>query len=229
MTGKDRGVFVATDEVLEWLLPWWWGNYSETNKLPVCFGDFFMSDRATTLFQARGLYVLISLEHLRMADKERIGSARLQEWEKNLSPFWGSRGAWFKKPFGMLASPFEETLWMDLDCEVMGAIEPVFEHLKSSFCLMKLREEGKKVLYNSGVVVFRKGSPVLPVYADYAMRYNHKFLGDQDALSELIYKKKFQVDSLPDIYNWQMCRGLNIAAKILHWTAGWGKEYIRRY
>jgi hypothetical protein len=42
----EKGVLIACDEKLEWLLPWWWFHYQSYHQLPVAFVDFGMSNKA---------------------------------------------------------------------------------------------------------------------------------------------------------------------------------------
>ena len=230
----ERGVLVGCDQAQEWLLSWWWKNYRQKNTLPVAFADFGMTEEARSWCQARGLVLPISVDGYRVALKKEIEEDLLREWELSISPFWESRQAWFKKPFAMLQSPFFETIWMDLDCEVLDSLDPIYPYLssQSKIGLVRVREldgtEGK-VLYNSGVIVFEKEAPILKKWAEFSLFQNHRFLSDQDALSEIIFNEKFVVGEVPEIYNWLMCRGVHLGAKVLHWAAVWGKEYIRRH
>ncbi|MGB7978092.1 MAG: hypothetical protein WCF19_02900 [Chlamydiales bacterium] len=230
----DRGVLVASDEGQEWLLPWWWGNYCEHNTLPVAFADFGMSEGGRAWCKARGELVEVAFGGLRVAKRGEIEPAVVAEWENCLSPFWGSRGAWFKKPFALLQSPFAETIWTDLDCEILGNLEGMYRYIdaESKMGLVRVRDpesEGDFVLYNSGVIAFGRESKLLKRWSEAALFRNDQFLSDQDALSQIIFEEKCSVGEAPEIYNWLMCRGVRLGAVVLHWAAMWGKEYIRKY
>lgn len=229
-----RGVLVGCDQAQEWLLPWWWENYRQENSLPVAFADFGMTEQGKEWCALRGLLQPISLDQYKIASREDIEAPLLAEWEKTLSPFWGSRQAWFKKPFALLNTPFCQTLWIDLDCEVLGNIEPAFQYIdpKSKMGLVRVTDPpnvGDPVPYNSGVIAFDKSSPLLPKWAKSSLSQNHLFLSDQHALSRIIFEESLPVGELPEIYNWLMCRGLNLSAVVMHWAAQWGKEYIRAH
>lgn len=223
-----NGILVGADESQEWLLPWWWKNYRAENAFPVAFADFGMSEKAKAWCRERG--ALLDIEHLRVAAKEEINPLLVAEWEKTLSPFWHLRGAWFKKPLAFLKTPFEKTIWLDLDCEVLGSLAPLYDYVDSvEMALAPVRDPEvvrEFVTYNSGVVVFKKNAPILKKWAE---QESGRFLGDQDALSEVIFKERCGVAELPEIYNWRMCGGLRIDAVVLHWAAEWGKEYIRKH
>lgn len=230
----SKGVLVGCDESQEWLLSWWWKNYTKENKFPIAFADFGMSEKGKKWCEKRGVVQSLHLENLAVASKNEIDPALVNEWEKTLSPFWNSRQAWFKKPFALLNTPFEKTIWMDLDCEVLGSLEPIYSYIdpKSKMGLMKVRDPEtvrEAILYNSGVIVFEKSSPLLKKWAKSALFQNHQFLGDQDALSQVIFEEGLPVGELPEIYNWRMCGGFRFDAVVLHWAAVWGKEYIRKH
>lgn len=223
------GVLVGSDESQEWLLSWWWGNYCEENTLPVAFADFGMSKSAKEWCKERGVLLSIACEGLQIASKGEIEPLLRVEWEKALSPFWESRQAWFKKPFALLQTPFERTVWVDLDCEVLGPLNPIFESIDSKIQLGLVRVKNDPIVYNSGVIVFEKGSPLVKRWAESSLCQNHQFLSDQDALSHVIVEENYRVGEVPEIYNWLMCRGVHLGAVIFHWAAAWGKAYIRKH
>jgi hypothetical protein len=230
----DRGVLVGCDQAQEWLLPWWWSHYIETNSMPVAFADFGMSDEGKKWCSSRGELLQIPLSGLKVATKDQIEPDTLKDWSKFISPFWNSRAAWFKKPFAFLYTPFYQTLWLDLDCEVLGPLDLVYSYIDpiSKMGLVRtgdLENTEDGALYNAGVIVFEKDSPLLQPWADFSVFHNHRFMSDQDALSQLIFDGKYKVGDLPEIYNWRVIRGIHLGAVIIHWASLWGKEYIRKY
>src|SRR5690606_10167073 len=105
------GVLVGSDLTLEWALPWWWERYKTYNTHPVAFVDMGLCFEMKEWCKQRG-----ELIRLKIVDfTEEVEPKLAQEWEeKTGTQFWGSRGAWFKKPFACLSSPFERTLWIDI-------------------------------------------------------------------------------------------------------------------
>lgn len=81
----NKGVLVGADQKQEWLLLWWWKNYSEENELPVCFVDFGMSEKGRKWCQKRGQLLLVEEIPLHSVD-----SSLALKWNENISPFWGS-------------------------------------------------------------------------------------------------------------------------------------------
>jgi hypothetical protein len=229
-----KGVLVAADKNQQCLLPWWWERYSSHNSLPVAFVDFGMTADMLTWCSQKG-EVISFLDN--KVSQENLGNGS-EAYESNLSK---SRKAWFKKPSAFLLSPFKETVWMDVDCEVLSCIDCIFGFLQDDtelaiwYGLTIEAPEGLEAAFeaeticNSGVVVFKKGSPILHEWADIALNESHKYLGDESILSLLISKKRDGVTPLPEIYNWRICRGFPLYAKIIHWKGEWGKKYILKH
>jgi len=142
------------------------------------------------------------------------------------------RKAWFKKPFACLQTPFDLTLWLDVDCEVCEPLGRLFEKWEPGIQLAVARENNNNTDYNSGVLLFPKGAPFLQEWARLCLDSNERFIGDQNALSELIQEKKIPFRELEQIYNWQMNEvfpGFHVAIVIAHWCGTEKKEHIRRF
>ena len=95
--------------------------------------------------------------------------------------FWSCRNAWFKKPLACLQTPFERSIWIDLDCEVRGGLGGLFESYGESLSLT--RYPGA---YNSGVIIFQHGVPIFEKWADLSLDQNHLFRGDEDVLNWIL-------------------------------------------
>ncbi len=235
---KKFGVLCGAEKTQEWLLPWWWSRYREHNDFPVTFFDFGMSDEMKTWCSERGELCSIELESPRISPRSCIDPILAKEWERLYGwVVWSSRHVWFKKPFAFLNSCYEKTLWMDLDCEVLGPLDFLFSHSDSASGLALVREYSSEhllqhdpnVRYNGGVIVFQHGLSIIEKWAEGAMTYNDRFGGDDLLLSYLIHELRLNVMELPEIYNWRMARGLNLNAVILHWLGSGGKAYIRKH
>lgn len=233
---QSQGVIVASDAKSEWLLPWWWERYSSSNTLPVAFIDFGMTEKALSWCQERGSVI----EYIEKDSLLEVSFERLEEWSKIYGDsYHSSRKAWFKKPHACLLTPFQETIWIDIDCEVLAPLEEAFFYLKkecavwygSSLCVPENLEDVAQagVLCNSGVVVFKKGSFIIQEWARRAALEQGKYFGDECILSTLIHKFPDLVTWLPEEYNWRMSRGVPVQAKIIHWKGEWGKQYIAAY
>ncbi len=228
---EDEGVVVASDSTLQWLLPWWWGHYQRFNNYPVTFVDLGMSEEMQLWCKQRGRLIPLRVADIFVAEKSEVDPALCQQWEKLYGArFWLNRNAWFKKPSACLQSPYKKSIWIDLDCEVRGSLTPLFALCEQSPEIVIAKEMDSPLLdhvgYNSGVIVFKRGSPLIEEWAALAFDSSDSFPGDQDILSKLIHDKQLVVGQLPLIYNWGRCQGENPEVIIFHWHGLYGKSYI---
>lgn len=235
---SEKGVITECDAFQEWLLPWWWENYTRENKLPVTFIDFGMSQKARAWCQERGELLSLSQDAENLILRDFVPSEKQVAWEKAYSvEVWRAREGWFKKPWACLHSPYEKTVWLDLDCEVLGDITLLYEYLDErceiALALNSPVEESSYVdgvlTYNSGVIVYKKDSGLIPAWAELCQSEVEKFMGDQNVLSYLIASKDIPVARLHPIYNWPMAYGYHVGAVIIHWVGAWGKEMIQKH
>jgi hypothetical protein len=232
---NEQGIIVGCDQRQEWLLSWWWNHYSAHNKFPVAFADFGMTEKALSWCRERGqCLTLPSVPQL-----QEVSATARTRWENRFDTgIWFSRPAWFKKPLSLLHSPFTMGIWIDLDCQVNGMLDPLFNSLTFGGDIGLVREPSllqeiefllpEEVNYNSGVVVFRKNSAILHHWADEAISNNGNYPGDQGALCRAIYKHRHAVIELPPLFNWMRTLGPNPNALIYHFVAGEGKLELLR-
>lgn len=237
---KGDGVIVGCDSDQEWLLPWWWDNYISCNPWPVSFIDFGLSKKARAWCEERGDVVDLEVPDVLIAGKGDIDPKLASDWEEIYGKtYWQCRKGWFKKPVAMLQSPYERSLWIDLDCEILGPIEILFCkcEVESGIALVRERllpeQYGRlipgEVIYNSGVVVFKRGSIWIQKWVEDCLYRNHEFWGDQEVLSRLIFNHNLKITEIPEIYNWRISQGLNLNAVIIHWLGSAGKNYIKKH
>lgn len=215
-SSKD-GVIVGSDQTQEWIFPWWWDHYRRFNSHPVAFIDFGLTPAMREWCQARGTLIRLLVADIFVAREPKYGDYCLE-----------CRNAWFKKPLACLLSPFQRSIWIDLDCEIRCSLDPLFafcEH-PSGFSIALENAVPKPHLYNSGVFIFKHGIPLIEQWADAAFECNHAFRGDQDILSDLIRKQRLQIRELDPSYNWSRCNKPLSNAKILHWHDRGGKTVI---
>ncbi len=222
-----NGIVVGCDRNQEWLLSWWWGHYSAHNSLPVAFVDMGLTEEGITWCKNHGQYINLP----EVPYKE---PPKLKSWERRYGEdLWQVRPAWLKKPFACLQSPFEASLWCDLDTQINGSLEPLFLALSlSKGELALVRDENQhsefllpnEVYYNSGVMAFRKGAAFLRQWIDLFDQFD--LPGDQQYLSRSIHLHNTAVLELPPIYNWALSWGPNENAVIFHYLGGSGKIEI---
>ncbi len=216
-----EGIVVGSDDRQEWLLPWWWENYRRHNSFPVAFVDFGLSERMKEWCRGRGELVSLRVADVFVKDRDEVEGSRVEEWEKAYGEgFWYSRKAWFKKPLACLRSPFQKSIWMDTDCEVLGKLDPLFELSGMAIAKDQVNEG-----YNSGVVVFQRDDPIIQEWVDLSFEKNGEFRGDQELLSVILQGKS--ICELPPIYNWSVGYGENPEAVICHWLGDMGKMALR--
>lgn len=222
------GILVASDQTLEWALPWWWKHYRKHNSHPVAFVDLGLSFEAKKWCKRRGRLI-----PLRVVDfAEEVAPDKAREWEEKTGKmFWESRNAWFKKPLACLKSPFERTLWIDIDCEIRGSITPLFEYASSSTGLAMAKEQldfsRNYKAYNSGVIAFCQNHQLLQDWADACFTLNPHFRADDDIFAYMLSEKRIEIDELPPEYNWSRCLEENPNTVIQHWHGCHGKTVIK--
>lgn len=223
-----QGIIVGADQNIAWLLPWWWKHYSHHNSYPVTFVDFGLSPETLEWCKERGNTVTLELDAF-VVPQSKIDPTLALEWENFYGKkVWQAREGWFKKPFAMLHSPYDITIWMDLDCEVCGNVTPIFEFLDKESDISLNFDPGRPGIYNSGVVLFKKNAPLLNDWAKECLAQNAHSIGDDYIVSRLITTDKYNFKIMPQSYNWWVGQGLSFTALILHWAA-WGKTYIETH
>lgn len=227
-TLETKGVLVGSNEAVEWLLPWWWERYSACNTLPVAFVDFGLSKSARNFCEKRGELIVLD----EVANKSF--QTENKQWGKSYgASYETAREGWFRKPLALPKSPFAITLWCDLDCEILRNIESIFSLAKEGSFIALARElngaDSLYPIYNGGVILYRKATPLIESFAKYALSDAADYWGDDRLLSYLIDKLACDVELLSPLYNWRINQGVPVGAYIIHWVGEWGKKYIRTY
>jgi hypothetical protein len=229
---KECGVIVGCDNAQEWLLEWWWERYHAENDYPVTFVDMGMSEAKHNWCSERGEIIRLDLDASFVKSRNDIDSKLVDQWD-SLPYIWNSRNAWFKKPFALLLSPYERTVWLDLDCEVLGSLHGLFSQYAQ--CELAMAREHRSdnlplghpdIVYNGGVIVFQHGFFLIQKWAEDALTRNHQFLGDDFLLSALVYETGYAMLELPQIYNWRIVHGISLNAVIVHWVGK--KNFIKK-
>ncbi len=224
-----EGCLVASDLTQEWILPWWWENYSQHNNFPVTFVDLGLSPEMKNWCQEKGHYVHLPLSCVFETERCSLSQEHVQHWEeKHGRLIWDNRKAWFKKPLACLQSPYKKTIWLDLDCQVTGSISPLFSSTLDASGVKVLQEtiNDCESGVNSGVIIFTWGVSLIEDWAKESVNTTDIYVGDQDVLYALIKKQKLSIADLSPLYNWSRFRGPNPAASILHWHGRQGKQVI---
>jgi hypothetical protein len=234
----EKGIIVGCDLHQEWLLEWWWNLYSSKNTFPVTFADFGMSEHAKKWCASHGELISVDIDTSFVKSSSEVSFIRREKWEALYgSSFWVLRHSWFKKPFACLLSPYEITIWIDLDCEILTKLDDLFTSCMGSSQLALVREYGvnhlprwdPEVIYNGGVLVFVHGCDIVMQWAQGCLERSDEFWGDDPLLSKLIAEHRLDVAELPLEYNWKFHWGINMNAHILHWMGKQGKDFIKSH
>lgn len=233
---EEEGVIVGSTASQEWLIPWWWMNFRLFNSYPVTFINFGdMSDKAVAWCKKRGQVLTLDIQDHFISKREEVDLDLVKRWEKMNSHVWEVRPAWFKKPFALLEAPYKKNLWLDLDCQVRGSLDPLFRDYLSQ-AEVAISEEVEmdqllnqtrglllpnELMYNGGVIAFYHGSKLMEEWVKQSIDQNRFFIGDQQLLSRIIFTQDFSIANLPPIYNWPIAYGVNLEAVIMHW---WGNH-----
>ncbi len=233
----DRGILLACDMDQEWMLKWWWDNYSRHNDLPVHFIDMDLSANMRKWCAQVGTISPLSHKLPYTGEPTEEDKAR---WESIYAgPILTLRKKMLLKPYALEQSPFTKTLYLDNDTQVLTSLQPLFE-LDTPFAICpepiyaQSLDDAKGViesghpLYNSGVTLYTKGTPILNQWIDLTNRANHKYMGDENVLTDVIYNHSHTPYHLDPIWNWRPSQGENPHARIIHHVASHGKRTIRR-
>ena len=220
----DEGIIIGVDQSLEWTVAWWLENYYKYNTHPVCIIDLGMSFEMKRWCKDR-----LQVIALRMADFDNPpAKGARKRWKKESgTEFIGSRSVWFKKPFACLLSPFQKTLWIDVDCEIKANIKELFGYANDFAIAKDFDSKTSYPTYNSGVIAFQKAHPIIQKWATWCKERNHIYRGDQEALSAMIDKEQIKVQILPKTYNYSRMDDETKPCKIYHWHGNPGKCVIK--
>ena len=233
------------------MLPGWYSHVRKQHPYtPIAFGDFGMSEDAKQWCQERGTLIEASkIPSYLPPPLHEIGWLyNGKKWTCKNTAYHPDRFVFFRKPYLMQQSPFDRTIWLDLDCQVLKSLK----HLVSiplstnqfAICIaqpkhrffMRATEDLQKKLqpetiavlcYNSGVVVFEKKSPLLDVWSYLVTHAGHNFGYDDHVLSFAINYYHFNVTLIPSRYNWPIHCRPNANAAVIHWMKDAPKHALR--
>lgn len=235
------GIITGCTQDQEWLLPWWWMNLRIHETHPVTFVNFGdMSKEALEWCQERGMVATLDVPHNFVTSREHIDPKLVSLWESTHPEVWKMRPAWFKKPFALLQSPYKRSLWLDLDCQVRGPLQHLFDICTHNEIAMKVEEEffheldlarglifSNEKIYNSGVIAFKHKASAISRWARESLDHNQYFMGDQQLFGRILFNQKLPVMPLSDIYNWRLDLGVNPNAIIFHWIGHYKDQILK--
>tara|TARA_Y100000385_G_C12953677_1_gene576619 strand:+ start:182 stop:832 length:651 start_codon:yes stop_codon:yes gene_type:complete len=205
----NKAVLVGSDANTEWMLPWFVENFKKYNDTHLSIVDFGMTEEAQKWCET---------------NVDSLGDMRVE-----------TPHAWFLKPFAMANSPFKKTIWLDIDCEILGDVSPIFSKIVPDKLSMVVDRPWSKrfntTMYNSGVVAFEGRPKILELWCERIKSKPGR--GDQETLHEMLDPLQ-QMMHINEIENkWNVLRLQHIEGPkvndtvINHWTGMKGKEHIR--
>lgn len=226
-TGGD-GVIVASDDKQEWILKWWWDHYSKHNDAPVTFCDLGMSKSAHIWCASKGNVIPFSLPKATIATQEEIPLDKQQFWENcNSKRIWDCRIQWMHKPFIILQSPYDRTIWIDIDCEVKASLSPLFPYCdhQDGVSMVHMTLKGHTAI-NSGVVVAKRKAPAISYWAEAVLEKHGETMSDETAFIEAQKKHPIHIHPLPLEFNFLNFWKTDHPVNVYHHGGGAGKQEI---
>ncbi len=211
---KQTKLFITgCDQNNAWMLPWFIENYRKHNDTPICFCDFGVDQATIAWMQTTKVFDLF----LQIKDVKV--------------------GGWFLKPYALFHSPAPTTVWLDTDCEILGDISGVFDHVEPGKLAMAIDRPWSKrsgeEWHNSGVVGVKGKPEILRKWMN-EVQHNPK-RGDQETLHAMLptpLDKMINITEIPNKYNWLRVQLENDKEDskdklVMHWTGKKGKDKIK--
>lgn len=223
---NEDGILVGAEISQEWMLPWWWENYRKHNPFPVAFADFGMSARMQSWCAERGEVIAVKIPDCFVAAQDELDPRLAAEWLGGRSDtFWDIRPIWFKKPFACLQTPFQRTIWIDIDCEIRDSLTELFSCCENPNEIAMGRYNDASI-YNAGVIPFKRGNRIFSIWASESLKRNHLFRSDQELLVALLAELNISIQELSRCWNWSRKWAEESDIKIYHWHGEPGKAVI---
>lgn len=225
------GIMIGSDHAFESWIPWWFANYSKYNNFPITVADLGMSIEMKKWCEDR--WEVIPGDVPMSIFKNRMPLIQ-QKFSKKSKLYPQKRFCWFKIPFTLLQSPYRRTIWMDLDCLVMGKIDELFDYANNPYGVALGEDNRKEKIkvkvevgiikpgekhFNCGVMPYLHGTDLIKKWATSIIEKEGYYLGNQVMFLELLSELGIDLPSFPKKYNWIVPElGVNREAIILHFT-----------
>lgn len=222
------GILIATDMNQEWMLKWWWNHYSKHNDSPVTFCDIGMSNSARKWCASKGNVISFSLQELSISQKENIPPHVQKEWESIHSErIWDCRLQCLQKPFFILQSPYDRTIFVDTDCKVNNSLTPLFSLCNADDGISMVQMElSKATIVHSGVIVARRNAPAFSNWAQTILENHQTISCDEQGLILAQQKTPFKINPLPIEYNFINYWKTDSPMQVNHYSGVHGKREI---
>lgn len=146
---------------------------------------------------------------------------------------------WFKKPAAMVAASkkAEMVCWLDTDCEVLGNLNEIWNHVEPNKLSMAQdlpwSKRSGETWHNSGVVAFQGLPPILWTWKGLVLR--EAVQGDQETLHFYLrsgMNRMIHINDLPRRFNVlridHLDKTVPVNPLVYHWTGYKGNNIIRK-
>ena len=224
----SRGIITGCDKHVEMFLPWWFDHLQTHNDLPVTIIDYGLSDWGRSVANTIGTLI----------PKKSISIPKCKHKPSDAYPEYrhSARESYLYKPFALQQSPFDQTIWLDVDCKVQNRLNTLFETPNFGIALSdaigqdlaqkhKVFKSFETRALNGGVIVYQAGCSVIQAWVNATLSKGKDYIVDDVLLAELIYDEKLPVTYLPESYNtyWAHKKSDTI---ISHYSTPFGKKAI---
>lgn len=223
------GIMIGSDHALETWIPWWFANYSKYNNFPITVADLGMSVEMRKWCEERWEVLPLDVPMSLLKNRMPLIQERFSKKGK-LRP--QKRLCWFRIPFALLQSPYRRTIWMDVDCLVMGKIDELFDYAENPYGVVLGEDNRKEKIqtkvelgiikpgekhFNCGVMPYIHGNDLIKKWAISIIEKEGYYLGNQVFFLELLSELGINLPSFPKKFNWIVPEsGINREAIILH-------------
>ena len=113
---------------------------------------------------------------------------------------------WFYKAWMYRLCEDERIIGMDLDCEVRGSLQPVFDLVGERIAMAPDQPIGEYqkyflpgIYFNSGLIGVSRDNPLLETWENETLQKHPHFRGDQEILNFVLYTgRDVEVVELPE-------------------------------
>ena len=231
-----NGILTGCDQRQEWMLKWWWKNYSQSNDTPVTLFDFGMTPCARKWCESRFQVIPFSLPSSFITP-----ISQAVKWPSKTARYvWNVRPIWFSKALCLPQTPYEKNIWIDLDCQVKKKISSLFSFCQSGDGFAIALDTPSNILdfrkndclseeaqgYQTGVFAFKRKSPVVNAWLKACYDQRDQEFSEQSTLCHTLHRTDFDFVHISNHYNWLFPEDKNSRALIVHHTGASHKRQL---
>jgi hypothetical protein len=220
------GILSICDREYEWMIPWWFYSIRRFSSLPLHIIDIGLSIEMQNWCNRYSIGMTpFSIQKFPI-QKEDLNKNLKTAWENDyLGDLWKNRQVWFAKPEALLFSPFQKTLFLDLDCEIVAPIDGLLEKQTPFAICENPYYDQEDYRFNSGVILYEKRD-IIHQWALKSYEESEKRMGDENVLSAVLSKTTFPFTCIEEKFNCRPTSKNRENACIIHHVGIEGKRNI---